>query len=145
MPTNNGPLDVKRLIGEVASKHGILLKPDDAAFALVTMNRSILEEIAEQICDRIGVRLAEFEASAVKLERRAGKILAQDVKESSEQIRAEMQRDIDAASLRATEIVRRVEKANSRPSIFRWAALGIASALAMFGSGLWIGARYLHI
>ena len=36
--------NVQRLIAEVAAQHGLFLKPDDAAFALVTMNRLVLEE-----------------------------------------------------------------------------------------------------
>jgi len=35
--------DVQRLIDEVAARHRLLLKPDDAAFAIVTMNHLVLE------------------------------------------------------------------------------------------------------
>ncbi len=41
--------DVQRLIDEVAARHRLLLKPDDAAFAIVTMNRLVLEESIEAI------------------------------------------------------------------------------------------------
>ena len=41
--------DVQRLIDEVAARHRLLLKPDDAAFAIVTMNRLVLEESLEAI------------------------------------------------------------------------------------------------
>ena len=46
-------LDVQRLIGAVAARHGILLKPDDAAFALVTMNQLILEETVEELLETV--------------------------------------------------------------------------------------------
>ena len=35
--------DVQRMIDEVAARHRLLLKPDDAAFAIVTMNHLVLE------------------------------------------------------------------------------------------------------
>jgi hypothetical protein len=37
-------LDTKALIGEVAARHGVTLKPDDPAFALVTLNHLVLEQ-----------------------------------------------------------------------------------------------------
>src|ERR1022692_4829840 len=45
--------NVQRLIAEVAAQHGLFLKPDDAAFALVTMNRLVLEESLEAIRGRV--------------------------------------------------------------------------------------------
>ena len=48
----NNSFNVQRLIAEVAAQHGLFLKPDDAAFALVTMNRLVLEESLEAIRSR---------------------------------------------------------------------------------------------
>jgi len=36
--------DVQMIINEVASRHKLFLKPDDAAFALITMNRLVFDE-----------------------------------------------------------------------------------------------------
>ena len=38
------PPDVMALIGEVAARHGITLRPDDPVFALVTVNQLVLEQ-----------------------------------------------------------------------------------------------------
>jgi len=62
MNSRNSRIDVQRLIVEVAARHNILLKPDDAAFALVTMNELVLEELVERVETRIGASLAAFEA-----------------------------------------------------------------------------------
>jgi len=35
--------NIQRLIAAVAAEHSLILKPDDAAFAIVTMNRLVLE------------------------------------------------------------------------------------------------------
>jgi hypothetical protein len=86
------PFDVQRLIDEVAARHRLLLKPDDAAFAIVTMNRLVLEESLEAIHSRIVEDLALFEAAAKKIQTRAGTTLAAEVREAAAGIRLEIER-----------------------------------------------------
>ena len=88
MPNENGSIDVQRLIAEVAARHKLLLKPDDPAIALVTMNRLILDAAMEAVHEQIRVTIAEFHASMQKAEKRAGSMLAQRVKESAVQMQA---------------------------------------------------------
>ena len=45
--------NVQRLIAAVATEHRLLFKPDDAAFAIVTMNRLVLEESREKLSARL--------------------------------------------------------------------------------------------
>ncbi len=96
--------DVQRLIDEVAARHRLLLKPDDAAFAIVTMNRLVLEESIEAIHSRIVEDLALFEAAAKKVQTRAGTVLAAEVRESAAGIRQELERDVQDARLQASRI-----------------------------------------
>ena len=49
MPNENDPISTERLIAEVAARHKIFLKPDDPAFALVTINRLILDDAMERV------------------------------------------------------------------------------------------------
>ena len=137
-------LDVKRLIGEVAARNGIRVESWDPAFALVTLNELVLEEIARRLTEEVHSGVAEFTEAVNKTEARAGKILAQQVKEAAAELRREMQRDIEEARLKANEIVANVHRAHSRPAVIRWGAVGLIAAVALFGSGLWIGAHYLH-
>jgi hypothetical protein len=95
--------DVQRLIDEVAARHRLLLKPDDAAFAIVTMNRLVLEESLEAIHSRIVEDLALFEAAAKKMQTRAGTVLAAEVRESAAGIRQELERDVQDARLQASK------------------------------------------
>jgi hypothetical protein len=41
--------DTKRMISEVAAENGIRVEPGDPLFALVTMNRMVLEKSAKRI------------------------------------------------------------------------------------------------
>ena len=94
---------MQRLIDEVAARHRLLLKPDDAAFAIVTMNRLVLEESLEAIHSHILEDLALFEAAAKKMQTRAGTVLAAEVRESAAGIRQEIERDIQDARLQASK------------------------------------------
>jgi hypothetical protein len=44
-------VDIKRLIGEVAARHGVVLKESDPIFLTVTLNQLVLEEYVKLIED----------------------------------------------------------------------------------------------
>ncbi len=132
-------LDVKRLISEVAVQNGIRVEADDPLFALVTMNRIVLDEATHKLQDQIQARIAEFEASMQKAERRAGSMLGQMVKESAEQMRQGLQSDIHMAGLKAREFVHLVNEAHRRPALIRWSAVGLIAGALLFGGGVWLG------
>src|SRR5690242_7264650 len=114
-----GRTDLDRIIGEVAARHKILLRPGDPAFALVTINQLMLEEATHEAAERIWAIISEFEKSVQNVETHAGKMLGQEVRESAALIRAELNRDIITAAAKATEIVARVDRAHSRPALAR--------------------------
>jgi hypothetical protein len=135
----NAMQDVKRLISEVAAQNGIRVEPDDPLFALVTINRIVLEEATQELQDQIQARISEFDASYQRAERRAGGVLAQIVKESAEQMRQGLQNDIHRAGLKACEFVHLVNEAHRRPTLIRWSAVGLAAGALLFGGGFWLG------
>lgn len=139
MPDKNYSIDVQRLIAEVASRHNVLLKPDDPAIALVTMNELVLEASIDIVHDEVRETIAEFHASMQKAEKRAGSMLAQSVKESTVKMRDGLQSDIHSAGLKARELVHLVNEAHRRPALIRWSALGLFAGLLLFGSGVWLG------
>ena len=103
--TGNLMIDQKRLIGEVAAKNGIRLEPDDPAFALVTLNETVLQDTVGSADARDSASLQSFAESLEKTENRAGKVLAQDVKVAAAELRRELNSDIENASLKANELV----------------------------------------
>jgi hypothetical protein len=139
MPDENGSITTQRLIAEVAARHKVFLKPDDPAFALVTMNRLILDGAMENIHEQIRATIAEFHASMHKAEQRAGSILAQGVKESAAAMQRGLQNDIQIAGLKAREIVHLVNEAHRRPALIRWSAVGLIAGVLLFGGGVWLG------
>jgi len=122
--------DVQRLITEVAARHKLLLKPDDAAFAIVTMNRLVLEESLETIHTRILEDLGAFQTAAQKVQTRAGIALAADVREAAAALRAEIQEDVEKARLQATKLVQQVEATYREPlSTQRFTIMTLAAVL----------------
>jgi hypothetical protein len=139
MPDENDSATTRRLIAEIAARHNVFLKPDDPAIALVTMNRLILDDAMAAVHGQIRVTIAEFQASMQKAERRAGSMLAQEVRESAAQMQRGLQNDIHTAGLKAREIVHLVNEAHRRPALIRWSAVGLVAGALLFGGGLWLG------
>jgi len=131
--------NVQRLIAEVAAQHGFLLKPDDAAFALVTMNRLVLEESLEAIRSRVAADLAQFQASAQWAHKRAESAIEEEVRRSTAALRDEIQRDINTARLRAVEIVQEVKTAYQQPMSNRKFTIVVLAALLLLLCGIWVG------
>lgn len=136
-------VEIQRLIGEVAARHRFLLKVEDPAIALVTMNQLILDSSLAAIHKQIRATIAEFYSSLEKAEQRAGSMLAEKVKESAEQIREGLNGDIHVAGLKAREYVHLVNEAHRRPALIRWGVAGFVAATLVFGCGVWLGA-FLH-
>ncbi len=131
--------DTKRMISEVAAENGIRVEPGDPLFALVTMNRLVLEESATAYYDYNQKLIAEFLESMKRAEVLAGSMLAQKVKESAEKMREGLQGDIHIAGLKAREYVHLVNEAHRRPAIIRWVSVGLVAAVAILASGVWLG------
>jgi hypothetical protein len=137
-------MDVKRLVAEMASQHGIRMDANDPAISIVLLNRLLLERAAEEIVSGIRTSMHDFEEAVGKVQTRAGQAVAAEFNDRVASIRTELQRDIALAGGRANEIVFRAEQANRHPVMLRWAVVGTVAALALFLMGLWIGARYMH-
>ena len=91
-------LDTKRLIAEVAARNGIRIDPDDPAFALVTLVQLVLEESSRQISDDVRASIVEFERSVQKVETRAGRMLAERVKEAATEFSVQLQQQLEESA-----------------------------------------------
>jgi hypothetical protein len=103
--------EARALSALIAAEHHLLLKPDDAAFAIVTMNRLVLEESLEAIRAVVAEDLAQFKQAAQWAQSRAESAVTEEVRRSTAALRDEIQRDINVARLRAAEIVQEVKTA----------------------------------
>jgi hypothetical protein len=132
-------LDRERVIAEVAARNGIRIESDDPIFAVTTMTQLGLEESAQKLQDKLLGIIAEFEANVRGVERCAGKVLAQEVRDCAGEMRRELQNDITAAGMKARELVYRIHEAHQRPNLIVWASIGLLCGLALFSGGVWFG------
>lgn len=139
MEKANGHADVQRLIGAVAERHGILLKPDDAAFALVTINQLMLEEAMTELLGRVQRAAADFEEAAQRVQTKAGGLIANEVKTTAVAIRGELESEIAAVGKQAHEFVLEVYRSNTRANRMKWLSVGVICALALFVCGILVG------
>jgi hypothetical protein len=127
------PAEIKRLAAEVSVQHGIRLDPDDPIMAVVTLNRLILERALGATADLIQSATAEC------VQIRAGSVVAAEVRESVATIRAEMQKDIENARLKAFELVGGIHRAESKTETLRWIATGLLAGVILFLAGVVTG------
>ena len=130
---------VKQLIAAVRATNGIRVEPDDPIFAFVTISELVLEQFSRRVSDEITTRFVAFKEGMDQTERRAGQLLAEDVRKAAAQIRAEMQKDIEAAGMKAAHLVYQVDKAHKRPAMVLWIAVSLLSTMVLMGFAFYAG------
>ncbi len=73
-------MDRKRIIGEVAAKHGVLLAEDDPAFLLVTIAEIALRDAQSDFLDVARRTIAEQEEAAERLQKSIGETLGNSIR-----------------------------------------------------------------
>jgi len=132
-------LDLKQLAAKVSVEHGIRVDLDDPIMAVVTLNRLVLEQAANEIVEEVRSATREFEEAAETVQLRAGALVAQKVRDCVAVLRQEIVTDIGNASTRARKSTGDVGRADERPAVQRWIAIGLLSGAVLFGCGVWLG------
>ena len=132
-------LDLKQLAAKVSVEHGIRVDPDDPIMAVVTLNRLVLEQSANEIVEEVRSATREFEQAAENVQVRAGSLVAQEVRGCVATLREELLKNIGKASAEARERIEAAARADPRPDIQRWVAIGLILGTALFGCGVWLG------
>src|SRR5947208_3082519 len=131
-------LDFKRIIAEVAARHGMLVSQDDPAMLLVTMNEVVLQQVFANIEARTEEIVAGLEVGFRSAQREALGSVEREARKAGIAVREEIQKDIDAGRLHARELIIELNRAYSRSAVRRWVAVGViaASGLMALGGGL---------
>jgi hypothetical protein len=134
-------LDARVLAAQVFERHGIKLREDDPAFALVTLNeltlRKVMGELLQDVDQHITARLAEFELTMQRVEARAGKLLAHQVRESAAGLRGALREEIASARMGVQQMVEKIQKTHGLSTLTRWCAVGAVVAVVAFACGFW--------
>jgi hypothetical protein len=73
-------MDRKRIIGEVAAKHGVLLAEDDPAFLLVTIAEIALRDAQSEFLGTVRRTIAEQEQAAERMQKSIGETLGNSIR-----------------------------------------------------------------
>lgn len=134
-----GSVDTKRLSGEVAARHGLLIREDDPAMALVTMSEIVLEQVLRDAELRFRGVLSEAEKCQKRSQQETLVWVQEEMGRAGTALRAQVQRDIDAGRLQARELVIQLSQVYARSAVRRWVALGIVSGLLLVLVGVTLG------
>src|SRR5437016_4528677 len=134
-----GSVDTKRLSGEVAARHGLLIREDDPAMALVTMSEIVLEQVLSEAQGRLRGLLSEAEKGQKKSQQETLVWVQEEMGRTGTALRVQVQRDIDAGRLQAKELVVQLSRVYSRSVVRRWVAVGIVSGLLLILIGVVLG------
>ena len=131
-------LDLTRITAEVAARHGMLVRQDDPAMLLVTMNEVVLQQVLGNIEARTKEIIAGFEDGFRSEQHDALANIEREARKAGIAVREEIQKDIDAGRLHARELIVELNRAYSRSAVRRWVAVGViaASSLLVLGIGL---------
>ena len=132
-------MDIQDLSAKVMARCAIRIEANDPAFVLIALNQMVLEETAKEMCAQVDTRIAAFAESIQKVERLAGKTLAQEIKASGAEVRRGIQDDLKEAGWKARELILQMSRLHSRPALIRWAAVGLIGAVLMFAFGVCFG------
>jgi hypothetical protein len=134
-----GSVDAKRLTAEVAARHGLLIREDDPAMALVTMSEIVLEQVLERAEAGLRAVVADAETRQKRLQQEALTWVQEEIGHAGGALRAQVLRDIDSGRLQARELVIQLSQVYSRSAVRRWVAIGIVSGLILVVIGVGLG------
>ena len=116
-------MDRKRIIGEVAARHGVLLAEDDPAFLLVTIADIALRDAQSEFLDVVRRTIADQEEAAERMQKSIGEALGNSIRRALS----------EGGSVTPRQPVRR-----HRRLVF----FGVLFGLLLFASGFTLGAMW---
>src|SRR5436309_745204 len=122
--------DTKRLIAEVAARHGICLGSDDPALALITLNELVLDDAIQNAVALVRAANKDFEDASEQLQARAGAFLAQQISRAIATGKSEFAGNVDEATAKALEKLSKLHQFHASFAI-HWIVAGILGALVI--------------
>ena len=132
-------LNIKKITADVSDRHGVILRPDDPAMVLVTINEAVLEECFDRLEKRARLLVAELDACFEDMQQRHVGHLTDQVRASGKAVREEIDRDLRAARLDASEAIFSLQRCYSHVVVWRWVAVGLMCAVGLVLLGFTIG------
>lgn len=136
-------IDVKRIVGEVAAKHRVLVEEDDPLMVALTANGAFLEALAAELLEELRSVSVRLENVSLTLPAETTSALKEAAESAAALARRGLESDIEGAGLKARAIVDAVYRAQSRAAMWMWIGLGLMAGAGLFGIGFMAGRGWL--
>jgi hypothetical protein len=132
-------IDVKKIVGDVAAKHGVLVEENDPLMVALSANGVLLEALAHELLDELRSVSAHLVNASVNLPGEASVALKEAAEYAANSVRRGLELDIEGAGLKARAIVDAVHRAQSRVAMWMWITVGLVVGTVLFGAGIVVG------
>lgn len=132
-------IDVQKIVGEVAAKHGVLIEEDDPLMVALSANGVLLDALAQEMLDELRSVCDRLENVSVNLPSEASAALKESAEYAASSVRRGLELDIEGAGLKARAIVDAVYRAQSRVAMWLWITVGLLVGTVLFAAGLVVG------
>ena len=132
-------IDIKKIVGEVAAKHAVLVDQDDPLMVALTANGVLLDALAQEMLDELRTVSAHLENMSVNLPGKTSAALKEAAEYAASSVRRGLESDIEGAGLKARAIVDAVYRAQSRVAMWMWITVGLLVGIVLFGAGAIVG------
>ena len=132
-------IDVKRIVGEVAARHGVLVEENDPLMVALSANGVLLEELARELLDELRTVSARLENVTMELPDEMNAALKQAAEYAASSVRRGLEQDIEGAGLKARAIVDAVHRSQSRAAMWMWVTAGLFAGMVLFAAGVVAG------
>jgi hypothetical protein len=133
------PIDVKKIVGDVAAKHGVLVGENDPLMVALSANGVLLEALAQELLSEVRSVSADLHDVSINLPDEASAALEQAAEYAATSVRRGLELDIEGAGLKARAIVDAAHRAQSRVAMWMWIAVGLVFGTALFCAGVVVG------
>ena len=132
-------IDVKRIVGEVAARHGVLVEENDPLMVALSANGVLLEALARELLDELRTVSARVENVTMELPDEMSAALKQAAEYAASSVRRGLELDIEGAGLKARAIVDAVHRSQSSAAMWTWITAGLFAGMALFAAGVAVG------
>jgi hypothetical protein len=139
MPQKHAQISPDELIRVVAAQHKVLLKPDDPAFAIVSMNELVLNYLLHAVHQQLVDDLAAFHDAATKIQGRGLSLLDETIRGAARDIQREILNEVRDARIEARELVKNVSAFYERPLSEQKIVIVCLAAAAILLIGAFLG------
>jgi hypothetical protein len=132
-------IDVKKIVGDVAAKYGVLVEENDPLMVALSANGVLLEALAQELLNEVRSVSADLHDVTIHLPGEASAALKEAAEYAATSVRRGLELDIEGAGLKARAIVDAVHRAQSRVAMWMWITVGLMVGTALFGAGVVVG------